>query len=139
MQKERRQNRILDLIRDRRIGRQETIAELLLSEGFQVTQSSISRDLIELGIVKVDGRYAIPSRPNNTGAIGLVSLVPAGENLLVAKTESGMASAVCVRIDRAALGGIVGTVAGEDTIFIAVTDRAAQRDVTRAVLAMFGE
>lgn len=137
MQKEQRQSRILELIRTRRIKKQENLADLLTEEGFQVTQSSVSRDLIELGIVKIDGHYSVPAPTRSNSGVGFISLSPAGDNLLVAKTETGMASAVCVRLDNAQLEGIVGTIAGEDTIFIAVADKTAQRSVTKAVLKFF--
>src|ERR1051326_1094303 len=123
MQKEQRQTAILKLIAARQIGRQEELAELLEKKGFVVTQSSVSRDLLDLGIVKVHGAYALPKKPRNALAFGLVSLETAGENLIVAKCEAGLASAVAVRIDGAAIDEIVGTIAGDDTIFIAVRDK----------------
>lgn len=137
MQKEQRQSRIVTLIGTRRIKKQEELASLLLAEGFHVTQSSISRDLIDLGIVKVGGRYAIPSRPRTQPGVGFTSVTPAGENLIVAKCETGMASAVCVRLDAAKLEGVIGTIAGEDTIFVAVADKNSQRSVIKALLKLF--
>ena len=62
----------------------------------------------------------------------------AGESLVVARTEPGMASAVAVNIDGAAIEEIVGTIAGEDTIFIAVNDRKAQRPVIKKIWELFG-
>lgn len=137
MQKEQRQTRILSLISERPIRKQDALAEILLKEGFPVTQSSVSRDLIELGVVKVGGKYAVPSRETGAGGVSLLRAVPAGDNLIVAKTDMGLASAACVRLDGAGIPGIIGTVAGEDTIFIAVADRTAQREVLKAITRLF--
>ena len=133
MQKETRQQRILSLIRAKRIGTQEELTAQLERAGVAATQSSVSRDLVELGIVKHHGHYTLPGSSNGMAARGLLSLDTAGEVLVVAKCDSGMASAVAVEIDRAKLPEIVGTLAGEDTIFIAVTDRKAQRTAIKKI------
>lgn len=139
MQKEQRQSVILKLISARQISRQEELAELLEKKGFAVTQSSVSRDLLDLGIVKLNGFYALPKKNRSGGsdAFGLLSLDTAGDNLIAAKCESGLASAVAVRIDDAGIGEIVGTIAGDDTIFIAVKDKAAQKAVIRKIWEIF--
>lgn len=137
MQKEQRQTAILKLITAKQIGRQEELAEILEKKGFSVTQSSVSRDLLELGIIKVNGFYALPQKPKNEMVFGLISLEIAGENLIVAKTEAGFAAAVCVRIDNENLPEIVGTIAGEDTIFIAVRNQKEQRIVLKKVWEIF--
>lgn len=136
MQKEKRQEIILDLIDANQIGTQEELSELLEEKGFSVNQSSVSRDLLELGIVKVDGFYAVPQKATYAG-FGLLSLEIAGESLIVAKTEPGFAGAVCVRIDNAKIPEIVGTIAGEDTIFIAVRGQKEQRTVLKKVWEIF--
>jgi len=100
------------------------------------TQSSVSRDLEELGVLKHNGRYTLP-RANGAAARGLLSLDLAGDVLIVAHTELGLASAVAVQIDAAAIPEIVGTLAGEDTIFIAVADRKTQRVVMKRVWGIF--
>jgi transcriptional regulator of arginine metabolism len=138
MQKETRQQRILGLIRAKRIGTQEELTAHLERAGVAATQSSVSRDLVELGVVKHRGHYTLPRSANGNAARGLLSLETAGEVLVVAKCDSGMASAVAVEIDRAALTEIVGTLAGEDTIFIAVTDRKAQRTAIKKIWELFG-
>jgi transcriptional regulator of arginine metabolism len=138
MQKETRQQRILSLIRARRIGTQEELTAHLERAGVAATQSSVSRDLVELGVVKHRGHYTLPQSTNGKAARGLLSLEMAGQVLVVAKCDSGMASAVAVEIDRAALPEIVGTLAGEDTIFIAVTDRKSQRTAIKKIWELFG-
>jgi transcriptional regulator of arginine metabolism len=136
MQKKKRQETILDLITERQISKQEELSELLEAKGFAVNQSSVSRDLVDLGIVKTNGFYAIPQK-TNYASFGLISLEIAGENLIVAKTENGFAAAVCVRIDNAKIAELVGTIAGEDTIFIAVRGQKEQRIVLKKVWELF--
>ena len=139
MQKEQRQRRILELISETRIETQEELAELLLAEKIQVTQSSISRDLLDLGIVKIDGAYAVPTRPDAPLAMGLTDLKPAGDSLIVAKTRTGLASAVCVVIDGHHIEEIIGTIAGEDTVFIAVENKKAQKFVMARIWEIFNK
>lgn len=136
MQKDKRQQTILELITEKQIGTQEELSELLESKGLAVNQSSVSRDLVELGIVKTNGCYTVPNK-TNYASFGLISLEIAGESLIVAKTENGFAAAVCVRIDNAKIAEIVGTIAGEDTIFIAVRGQKEQRMVLKKVWEMF--
>ena len=102
------------------------------------TQPSISRDLEELGVVKHNGHYTLPRAAAGAAAHGLLGLDPAGDCLVVAKCEPGLASAVAVAIDRAGIDEIVGTVAGEDTIFIAVHERKAQRAAIKKIWELFG-
>ena len=137
MQKVQQQNAILKLITAKAISRQEELTELLEKKGYSVTQSSVSRDLLELGIIKVNGNYAIPQKPRNAVASGLLGLETAGENLIVAKCESGLASAVAVRIDATGMPEIVGTIAGDDTIFIAVKDAKTQKATLKKIWEIF--
>ena len=118
-----------------RIGTQADLAAHLERAGFEATQSSVSRDLEELGIVKRQGRYVLPQ--NEQGARGLLSLEAAGDALVVAKCEPGLSSAIAVEIDRAMLPEVVGTLAGEDTIFIAVLERKAQRAAIKKIWELF--
>ena len=137
MNKRDRQQKILSLIQAKPIGTQEDLRSLLEKTGVPATQSSVSRDLEELGVVKHHGHYTLP-RTNGAAVRGLLSLDHAGEALVVARTVPGLASAVAVEIDAAALPEIVGTIAGEDTIFIAVTDSKAQRATIKKVWEIFG-
>jgi transcriptional regulator of arginine metabolism len=138
MIKETRQQKILGLIRAKRIGTQDELTAHLERAGVVATQSSVSRDLVELGVVKHHGHYTMPRSSNGSSARGLLSLDTAGDVLIVAKCEPGMASAVAVEIDRAAIQEIVGTLAGEDTIFIAVIERKTQRTVVKKIWELFG-
>lgn len=137
MQKNQRQTAILKLINARPISTQEHLSTLLERKGYAVTQSSVSRDLLELGIIKINGNYAMPQKPKNAVSVGLLSLEKSGSNLIVAKCEPGLASAVAVRIDFSGIKEIVGTIAGDDTIFIAVRDIKSQKLVIKRIWEIF--
>jgi transcriptional regulator of arginine metabolism len=137
MNKRDRQQMILSLIQAKPIGTQEDLRALLERAGVEATQSSVSRDLEELGIVKHHGHYTLP-RTNGSAVRGLLSLDQAGDGLVIARTMPGLASAVAVEIDGAAIPEIVGTIAGEDTIFIAVRDAKSQRAAIKEVWSLFG-
>lgn len=129
-EKTRRQATLLRLVRRRRIATQDELVQLINEAGFSATQASISRDLRELGLVKLAGAYA-PLPALSAGRDGpetdlITSAVPAGANLLIVRTAVGAAAPVAVEIDRRAWPEVVGTVAGDDTVFVAVTGRAAQ-------------
>ena len=138
MQKSERQKLILDLIAERAISRQDELTDLLGNAGFSVTQASVSRDLDELGVLKVDGRYARVELPvAEASPFGVSAVVPAGENLIVVRCSSGLASAAAVRIDGARISEIVGTIAGDDTIFIAVNNHHDQKVVVKKLKMIF--
>jgi transcriptional regulator of arginine metabolism len=132
-----RQQKALGLIQVRRITTQQELMRLLEQAGFPATQSSVSRDLEELGVVKQRGFYIVPQTPDGASARGLISLAPAGEFMLVARCEPGLASAVAVEIDRAKLVEIAGTIAGEDTIFIALHNAKLQPTAARKIWELF--
>jgi len=136
MNKRDRQQKILTLIRAKPVGTQEDLRALLEKTGVPATQSSVSRDLEELGVVKQHGHYTLP-RTNGAATRGLLSLDHAGDSLVIARTVPGLASGVAVEIDAAAIPEIVGTIAGEDTIFIAVRDAKAQRAAVKQIWAVF--
>ena len=137
MNKSERQQAILNLIGAMRIGRQEELVNELAERGISVTQASVSRDLDELGIVKVNGAYVQHEPRTSALGLGLITVELAGPNLIVAKTAPGLASAATVRIDAAKMAGIVGTIAGDDTIFIAVKDEKDQRGVIKGLWGLF--
>jgi transcriptional regulator of arginine metabolism len=137
MNKRERQQRILGLIQAKPIGTQADLRTHLERSGVPATQSSLSRDLDELGVVKQRGHYTLP-RTNGATTRGLLSLDHAGDCLVIARTIPGLASAVAVEIDAAALPEVVGTIAGEDTIFIAVREAKGQRTTIKRVWELFG-
>jgi transcriptional regulator of arginine metabolism len=130
--------KILELISTRAIRTQEALAEALASEGWEVTQSSVSRDITALRLVKSDGAYrrplpgALVADPDQRRiAEGALTAEPAGGSLIVVHTPPGEANRVAVALDRLAWPDVVGTIAGDDTIFLAVKDDTAQRRVLR--------
>ena len=130
---------IAEVIRANKISSQHDLKEQLRALGFDTTQSSISRDLRKLGVVKVDGHYKTPSiAPGESSKVDRLEATTAGDNLIVLKTGPGNANRAGVIIDRANIPGILGTIAGDDTIFVAITNRQQQAKVLRKVLALFG-
>ncbi len=136
-----RQGAILRLVNERRLGTQTELAEALRDHGFDAVQTTVSRDIAQLGLVKVrdeDGRlvYALPGAADLdrlselTSALRryAVTLVPTG-NLLVIQTPPGHAHALALVLDTAALGDVAGTVAGDDTIFVAARDGLTGADL----------
>lgn len=146
-ERKRRHLRILELISTRAVRTQEELAEMLTAEGWEVTQSSVSRDIASLRLVKMDGAYRRPppgpravTEPDELRiAEGVLSCETAGETLVVVRTAPGEANRVAVAMDRMAWPEVVGTIAGDDTIFIAVKDPGAQRRVTRTIRALRGK
>jgi transcriptional regulator of arginine metabolism len=137
--------KILELISTRAIHTQEDLAEALAAEGWEVTQPSVSRDIAALGLVKVEGAYRRAPRGTSSQdpderriADSVLTSEPAGEALIVLHTPPGEANRVAVAMDRLAWPDVVGTLAGDDTIFLAVKDAVAQRRVLREVRRLTG-
>lgn len=129
LQRSERQRLLLELVSGSQISRQDQLVRLLRRNGYSVTQASVSRDLEELGITKRSGIYRTPLLEPNKPSFGTVSFVSAGKNLIVAKCSSGMASAFAVRIDAVNFPWIAGTIAGDDTVFIAVMKNSNDRSL----------
>jgi len=125
-----RRTALSELIQSETITRQDELVARLNQMGFDVTQSSVSRDLAALGVGKIAGAYALPPA-RDIGFPGLVSGIPAGDNLLVIKTEVAAANLVAARLDGNNFPEVVGTLAGDDTVFVATTSRDAQRQLLR--------
>ena len=136
MSKTERHKAIVGLVSRGRIGRQDELAAALRKKGFEITQASVSRDLEELGISKVGGNYSLPRRTFGGAVPVSLTLTPAGDNLIVARCQPGLASALAVKIDAAKIKEIVGTIAGDDTIFIAVPDGTAQKSAIKKILEL---
>ena len=128
--KERRHRAVAELIRGHALASQEEVAARLANLGFEVTQATVSRDLEQLGALKVrrDGRisYALPDQhpaggPSRLAAVlrDWVRSIDVAATMVVLKTPPGSAHLVGVALDEAALPEIVGTICGDDTIFAA--------------------
>ena len=128
--KEQRQRAIADLIRSAPLSSQEELAERLSALGFAVTQATISRDIEQIGAVKVrrSGQlsYALPEQVQGTAGPALSGLlreyarsVETAGNIVVIKTPPGSAHLIGVALDQSDIAEIVGTICGDDTIFVA--------------------
>lgn len=141
MEKQQRQKLILSIIKTQRISNQLELVQALEVKGVVCTQASISRDLSDLKVGKVGGAYKTPDlQPKMMSPlVGTLSVDRAGDHLIVIRTGPGSAQAAALIIDRAKIGGIVGTVAGDDTIFIAVKTRDNQNAVIKDIHKIFGD
>lgn len=132
--KARRRNRVLELIAEQPIHSQEQLQHLLENEGIPATQTTLSRDLSDLGVWKgpngytAGGEVAAPkpslAELKRTLNAVLLSMVPA-QNLVILRTGPGRAQPLAWELDRAQLPAVLGTLAGDDTIFIATASVAA--------------
>jgi transcriptional regulator of arginine metabolism len=129
--KNERQTRILQMIRDQEIATQEDLVDGLNAAGLEVTQATISRDIKELGIIKVTTgtgtqKYVSLERTGEVASGRLMKIfseavlyVEVAMNLVIIKTMPGMAQASASALDSMRLSEVVGTIAGDDTVFIA--------------------
>ena len=131
-----RKQAILEIVSQKRVANQQVLVAELEGLGIATTQSSVSRDVSRLGLVKVNGYYAAPG-PDVIAAGPIMSVDTAGECMVVIKTEIGQASPTALKIDRAGISEVVGTVAGDDTILIAVKNVASQRLAIKKIMELF--
>ena len=139
-----RRNAIVRILRDGLVRKQEDLVDLLRKEGHDVTQSSISRDLRDLGVLKASGRYVLPSeevtRANGdfaTLAQFVRGLRRAGPSITILRTTIGSAQSVAVAIDRAEWPEVAGTISGDDTIFIATANARSQEELIARLQTIF--
>ncbi len=150
--KTQRQHRIARLLEHETVTSQAQLVELLAAEGIIATQATVSRDLEELGAVKVrvpggETVYAIPQLPRDQAApedhlrrvLGdwVVEVAHSG-NLVVLRTPPGSAHVVGSALDRAGFDGIIGTVAGDDTLLVVASERVGGGDVARHLSELAG-
>lgn len=145
-----RQNQILALIEQESIGTQDELIAKLREHGYEVTQATVSRDIKELKLVKQIGPegksiYAVGNRDRDgfQGAAG--NLLPGAVistdyamNTCVIKTHAGMANAVCASIDSMNWDGILGTIAGDDTIFVLCRTETKARNFRDTIDTLIG-
>jgi transcriptional regulator of arginine metabolism len=139
-----RRNAIVRLLAGGGVRKQQELVRLLRREGHVATQSSISRDLREIGVLKARGRYVLPPqdvvRANgnfNSLAQFVREIRRAGPCLTVVRTSTGAAQSVAVAIDKAQWPEVVGTLSGDDTIFIATGNARAQSGIVGRLREMF--
>ena len=137
-----RRDAIIKIITENEIIRQEELVEYLKKEGFDVTQATVSRDIKELGLIKIQGevkkfKYAMPENKHNilseqkvvTLLKTFVVSIKRAQNLIVIKTLEGNGSACGMAIDKLNLDKIVGSIAGDDTLLIVCNDEFDAEDI----------
>jgi len=141
----RRREAVARILRRRPIGTQEELLLALGRAGYQVTQATLSRDLTRLGArwasAPGGGRYELPEEERRDGVPalrGLVSQVAWNGSLVVVRTHPGSAPAVARAIDLAHLPEALGTIAGDDTVFVAPARERRAAALARAVEGLFG-
>ncbi len=136
-----RQSKIIEIIENNCIETQEELTTKLQQEGFNTTQATISRDIRELKLTKIsteDGKqkYTLPkgadmevlSKYQKVLSAGIISM-EAAENLIVIKTVSGVAMAVGAALDNLDINGLMGCIAGDDTVFVVARTKSLSKEV----------
>jgi transcriptional regulator of arginine metabolism len=152
LSKNQRQHRIAQILEAEIVTSQAQLVELLAAAGIEATQATVSRDLDDLGAVKVrtgggDSVYAVPELPKDRVAPGdhlrrvlgeWVVEVAGSANLVVVRTPPGSAHVVASALDRAGLPGIIGTVAGDDNLLVIAESSPAGAQVERRLRELAG-
>lgn len=141
MQALKRKQALVELLKTQALSNQSEVVSAMQQKGIEVTQPSISRDFRELGVVKLGGRYVIASPAQaqvvtslETNLEMIRSAQAVGDNLIIVKTPAAAGSIVASEIDARSFPGVIGTVAGDDTIFIAVSDKENQRNLIEELI-----
>lgn len=152
LSKNQRHHRIEQILEQSPVTSQAQLVELLAKAGVPATQATVSRDLEEIGAVKVraaggEAVYAVPELPKDRVAPGdhlrrvlgeWVVEVASSANLVVIRTPPGSAHVVASALDRASLSGIVGTVAGDDTILVVAAEKTGGAGMARRLRNLAG-
>ena len=133
--KDARQTKILEILKLMKISDQQQLLDELLRLGIVTSQSTVSRDLDELGVFKADRVYRLPGFRSRNGIIK--SIETAGPNLIILKTPPGQAPMIALTIDHEEISEISGTLAGDDTIFAAVKEASRQQRVVGQLQRLF--
>lgn len=148
--KTKRHSKILELISERDINTQEELLAYLRAAGFDVTQATVSRDIKELRLVKTmvsDGKYRyVPSASDSNADIGTkyavfsqsTRSVDCAGNMVVVKCFNGMANAACAVLDAMNHEGVVGSVAGDDTILVVMRDEKSASTLVGKIKELIG-
>lgn len=129
----RRRDAIVAMLKQGPAPTQQYVVDGLIRQGLIATQSSVSRDLRELGAIKTAGGYELPGteeqqdRPMAEVAALLRKISPAGPHLIVIRTAVGAAQRVALALDRSEWPEMVGNIGGDDTVFVATDSAPAQR------------
>lgn len=133
--RQQRHDVIRDIIREHNVKTQRDLADQLQAEGYDCTQATISRDIMDMGLVKSrEGFYVLPEEMRLQRMVSeLVEEVHLAGNMVVVKTYSGGAAGVSAALDKADLKGALGTVAGDNTIMIATETPESAQGVAGAI------
>ena len=152
MSKASRQHRIVRFLQDQAVSSQAQLVDLLADEGIVATQATVSRDLDDLGAIKVrvsggESVYAIPELPSQQVAPAdhlrrvfgdWVAEVVWSGNLVIVRTPPGSAHVVASALDRSALSGVLGTVAGDDTLLVVAAEGVSGADLASTLSDLAG-
>jgi transcriptional regulator of arginine metabolism len=152
LSKTQRQHRVIQILEQNAVTSQVQLVDLLAVAGVEATQATVSRDLEEIGAVKVrsaggESVYAVPEMPRQRVAPGdhlrrvlgeWVVEVESSSNLVVVRTPPGSAHVVASALDRAALAEIIGTVAGDDTILVVASERIGGAKLAKRLKELAG-
>ena len=144
-----RRQRLIEYLREGLVATQEDIVRRLAADGFKATQATISRDLDDIGAVRLheNGRivYAMPDRNGPPTGFGrrvfaelIRSATPSG-NLVVVRTYPGMASTVAAVLDQSGMAGLLGTIAGDDTVLAVGDEKTGGKTLAKRITAMQDE
>ena len=139
MTKSQRQDLLKNLILEHEFDTQNDLVDFLNKKGLKVTQATISRDIKELGVVKVKGtikkfKYTIIQNTENFILYNnTIKDIVTAQNIVVVKTLEGTANSVCIVIDKSQINGILGTVAGDDTIIIVTPNNEEANQVAKSI------
>lgn len=150
--KNQRQHRIAKLLEQHAVASQGQLVDLLAADGVEATQATVSRDLEEMGAVKVrvsggETVYAVPELPKDQVApedhlrrvMGeWVVEVAQSQNIVVLRTPPGSAHVVASALDRTTVEGVLGTVAGDDTLLVVASERVGGAKVAKQLSALAG-
>ena len=143
-----RQKKILEIVNRYHVETQDDLIDRLMTEGYNVTQATISRDIRELQLTKVltgkgTYRYVAPKREDmvtglkfNTALVDSITHVEYASNIIVVKTIPGLAQAVATGVDNLTLADVLGCVAGDDTIMIVTKHDNAAKNISERIRIM---
>jgi len=149
--KSKRHLKIINIIKDRNVKTQEELAQALQDEGIEVTQATVSRDIKDLGLIKIateddSYKYALPSETDRIKMVrriekmfkNFVLSIDVSGNLVIIKTLSGTASGLASALDNLEWDDVVGCVAGDDCIFLAVDEKSDRDQVANRLKELIG-
>ncbi|HEV2718546.1 MAG TPA: ArgR family transcriptional regulator [Thermoanaerobaculia bacterium] len=146
----RRREEIVSIVREQTVHSQEELLQALRRRGFRVTQPTLSRDIAALGLIKTGSGYVVPGDLASVTPIAawpdrfestvgeFVRSAVAAQNLVVIRTVVAGAQPVASAIDAGEIDGVLGTIGGDDTIFVAMTEDGAARALERRINQLIG-